>query len=90
MINTHVELIKIHNSQLLAQVLSSAEYDAGIELANLSPEQVFDKCLTMNNIPANQQEELKSVLPKSCKDLTSNDEGRIMKILKLHFKISIH
>jgi exonuclease SbcD len=72
-INTQVELIKIHNSQLLAQVLSSAEYDAGIELANLNPEQVFDKCLTMNNIPANQQQELKECFAQIMQDLTSND-----------------
>jgi exonuclease SbcD len=72
-INTQVELIKIHNSQLLAQVLSSAEYDAGIELANLNPEQVFDKCLTMNNIPAKQQEELKECFAQIMQDLMSND-----------------
>ncbi|MBX9598354.1 MAG: exonuclease SbcCD subunit D C-terminal domain-containing protein [Burkholderiales bacterium] len=72
-INTQVELIKIHNSQLLAQVLSSAEYDAGIELANLNPEQVFDKCLTMNNIPAKQQEELKECFAQIMQDLATHD-----------------
>ncbi len=72
-LNTQVELIKIHNSQLLAQVLSSAEYDVGIELSNLNPEQVFDKCLSMNNIPANQQEELKECFAQIMQDLTSND-----------------
>ena len=72
-LNTQVELIKIHNSQLLAQVLSSAEYDGSIELANLNPEQVFDKCLTMNNIPTEQQEELKECFAQIMQDLTSND-----------------
>lgn len=72
-LNTQVELIKIHNSQLLVQVLSSAEYDAGIELSNLTPEQVFDKCLTMNNIPANQQQELKECFAQIMQDLTTHD-----------------
>lgn len=72
-INTQVELIKTHNSQLLAQVLSSVEYEGGIELSSLNPEQVFDKCLSMNNIPANQQEELKECFAQIMQDLTSND-----------------
>lgn len=72
-INTQIELIKIHNSQLLAQVLSSVEYDAGIELSNLNPEQVFDKCLTMNNISTEQQQELKECFAQIMQDLTTHD-----------------
>lgn len=71
--NSQVELIKIHNSQLLAQVLSSAEYEDGIELSDLNPEQVFDKCLTMNNIPTEQQQELKDCFAQIMHDLATND-----------------
>lgn len=71
--NSQVELIKIHNSQLLAQVLSSAEYEDGIELSDLNPEQVFDKCLTMNNIPTGQQQELKDCFAQIMNDLATND-----------------
>lgn len=56
--NSNVELIKIHNSQLLATVLSQAEYSTDVELNDLNPEQVFNKCLIMNNIPEEQQQEL--------------------------------
>lgn len=72
-LNSQVELIKIHNSQLLAQVLSSAEYDDGIELSDLNPTQVFDKCLTMNNIPDEQQEELKECFAQIMQDLATHD-----------------
>ncbi len=72
-INTQVELIKIHNSQLLKQILSSAEYDEGIELSDLIPEQVFDKCLNINNIPEEQQEELKDCFAQIMQDLVTHD-----------------
>ena len=72
-LNSQVELIKIHNSQLLAQVLSSAEYEDGIELSDLIPEQVFDKCLTMNNISAEQQQELKECFSQIMQDLATHD-----------------
>ncbi len=72
-INTQVELIKIHNSQLLKQILSSAEYDEGIELSDLTPEQVFDKCLNINNIPEEQQEELKDCFAQIMQDLVTHD-----------------
>lgn len=71
--NSQVELIKIHNSQLLAQVLSSAEYEDGIELSDLNPEQVFDKCLTMNNIPSEQHQDLKNCFAQIMQDLATND-----------------
>ena len=72
-INTQVELIKIHNSQLLKQILSSAEYDEGIELSDLTPEQVFDKCLNINNIPEEQQEELKECFAQIMQGLVTHD-----------------
>ena len=72
-INTQVELIKIHNSQLLAQVLSSVEYDGGIELSDLNPEQVFEKCLSMNNIPIEQQQDLKKCFSQIIRDLDTHD-----------------
>lgn len=72
-ISTQVELIKIHNSQLLTQILSSAEYDEGIELSDLTPEQVFDKCLNINNIPEEQQEELKDCFAQIMQDLVTHD-----------------
>ena len=71
--NTQVELIKIHNSQLLAQVLSSVEYDGGIELSDLNPEQVFDKCLSMNKVPIEQQQELKECFMQIILDLAAHD-----------------
>ena len=72
-VNSQVELIKVHNSQLLAQVLSFADYDDGIELSDLKPEHVFDKCLTMNNIPQEQQRELKECFTQIMLDLASQD-----------------
>ena len=66
-------LIKIHNSQLLAQVLSSVEYDGGIELSDLNPEQVFEKCLSMNNIPIEQQQDLKKCFSQIIRDLDTHD-----------------
>lgn len=68
-----VELIKIHNSQLLKQVLSSSQYEEGIELGDLNPQQVFDKCLTMNNIPVAQQQELIECFSQIMADLDSAD-----------------
>ncbi len=72
-INSQVELIKIHNSQLLTQILSTAEYNEGIELSDLSPEQVFEKCLTINNIPAEQKDELKECFAQIMQDLATHD-----------------
>lgn len=72
-LGSQVELIKIHNSQLLAQVLSSAEYAEGIELSSLNPEQVFDKCLAMNNVPAEQQQELTDCFAQIMQDLATHD-----------------
>lgn len=72
-LESQVELIKIHNSQLLAQILSSAEYEEGIELSDLNPEQVFEKCLTMNNIPNEQQQELQECFSQIMQDLATHD-----------------
>lgn len=72
-LNSQVELIKIHNSQLLAQILSSSEYEEGIELGDLNPEQVFEKCLTMNNIPKEQQPELQECFAQIMQDLVTHD-----------------
>lgn len=71
-LDSQVELIKIHNSQLLEQILSSAEYGTDIELSDLSPEQVFEKCLVMNNVPAEQQQELTECFAQIMHDLEAH------------------
>lgn len=70
---TQLELIKIHNSQLLAQVLSASEYMDGIELNDLTPEQVFAKCLKLHEIPEEQQQELTECFNEVLLDLTTRD-----------------
>lgn len=71
--NSQVELRKVHNSQLLAQVLYSAEYEAGVELGDLNPEQVFTKCLILNAIPEEQQKELLESFCEVLATLENND-----------------
>ncbi len=72
-LDSQVELIKIHNSQLLAQILSSAEYGEGIELSALNPEQVFEKCLALNKIPEGQQQELQQCFAQIMTQLQTKD-----------------
>lgn len=72
-LNSQIELRKVHNSQLLAQVLSSAEYEAGVELVDLNPEQVFTKCLILNAIPEEQQKELLESFCEVLATLENND-----------------
>lgn len=71
--NSQVELIKIRNSQLLTQVLSSTEYVDGIELSDLTPAEVFAKCMSINNIPEEQQQELKDCFAQIMQDLATHD-----------------
>lgn len=56
--DSKVELVKVHNSQLVAQLLSAEHFSAEIELSSLTPEDVFSKCLTINQVPDEQQLDL--------------------------------
>ncbi|RTL00199.1 MAG: exonuclease subunit SbcD [Proteobacteria bacterium] len=71
--NTLLDLVKIRNSQLLAQVLSSSEYADGIELNDLTPQQVFAKCLQLNEIPDEQRVELTDCFNEILLTLTTHD-----------------
>jgi exonuclease SbcD len=57
--NSSVELVKIINHQLIDRVLSATNEFSGVELNDLTPEQVFAKCLELNEIDLTQSEDLR-------------------------------
>jgi len=70
---SNVELIKVYNRQLINQILVNDNQSAAIELNDLTPSQVFDKCLQINEIPTEQQQVLKDCYQQIISELTEID-----------------
>ncbi len=70
---SQVELVKVYNSQLVAQLLSAEHFNVEIELSSLTPDEVFNKCLTVNNVPDTQQLDLKECFNQVVAELNLTD-----------------
>ncbi|MBP9742295.1 MAG: exonuclease SbcCD subunit D C-terminal domain-containing protein [Burkholderiales bacterium] len=71
--NSNVELIKTYNLQLINQILVNDNQGITIYLNDLTPTQVFDKCLQINKIPIEQQEVLKNCYQQIISELSETD-----------------
>lgn len=70
---SQVELVTVHNSQLVAQLLSIEHFAGEIELSSLTPEDVFSKCLTINQVPDEQQLDLNVCFQQVVAELNLTD-----------------
>ncbi len=70
---SNVELIKVYNRQLINQILLNDNQGVAIELNDLTPLQVFDKCLKINKIPLEQQQILKDCYHQIISELSDTD-----------------
>ena len=70
---SQVELGTVHNSQLVAQLLSTEHFGGEIELSSLTPEDVFSKCLTINQVPDEQQLDLNLCFQQVVAELNLTD-----------------
>ena len=70
---SQVELVTVHNSQLVAQLLSTEHFGGEIELSSLTPEDVFSKCLTINQVPDEQQLDLNLCFQQVVAELNLTD-----------------
>lgn len=70
---SQVELVKVYNSQLVAQLLSAEHFNVEIELSSLTPDEVFNKCLSVNNVPDAQQLDLKECFNQVVAELNLTD-----------------
>lgn len=71
--DSNVELIKVYNRQFISQILSNEDNTTTVELHDLTPLQVFEKCLQVNNIPLEQQQILKDCYTQIITSLETND-----------------
>lgn len=71
--NSKVELIKVYNRQLINRILINDNQSATIELSDLTPSQVFDKCLQIHEIPIEQQQVLKDYYQQIIFELSETD-----------------
>lgn len=70
---SNVELIKVYNRQLINQIIQSNNKSVAIELHDLTPSQVFEKCLQLNDVPLSQQQSLKDCYSQIVAELATND-----------------
>ncbi|THT98468.1 exonuclease subunit SbcD [Lampropedia puyangensis] len=53
---TQIEVLRIRNQRIVQQLLTSSQAHESLE--DLSPQQVFERCLDAHNVPAEQRHEL--------------------------------